>query len=217
MNKMRTLFKYLLLTLLFIQPLCAQTYDEIQTIRRRRLKVINIHNLGIGIEAGGCTNYFVAPKVYYRFGSSRNLINVDAGFRYMLYNPVRILNRDFVSSQYFTPFIASNINYVRWVSGSAYVGAELLCSIPTNSSYYQISSSRYLRDKSIGKYHTNISGRVGFRLKQWDVSLFASYSFAPSFNQKYIFETPSFNYYNVRSQLYSRYNFGLSLSYIIQF
>ena len=214
---MKSLFKYLLLTILLIQPLCAQTPAEVQTIRNKRLRTIHVHNLSVGIDAGGCDNYFIAPKVYYRLGSQRNLFNADAGFRYLFYNPVMVSDSDYVSSQYVAPFIAANINFARWDSGAAYLGAEFTYNISTTASYHSISSSLYQRDNNIGKHYTNLLGRVGVRIERWDISLFASYGLAPNFNQKYIFESTLFNYDSVRSQLYSRYNFGLSLSYIIPF
>ena len=199
-------------------PLLAssQTHDkQAQALRDKRYSMIHVHHVGIGAGADILTNLRVSARVYYGFGSFRNLANVDAGIKYTYTYPVLHTPDDKVAGHYISPFVGATLNCVRWSEGSLYIGAEAAYNFGVAGDHFIVATSMVEHDRQAVSQHCSAQGKIGVRLENWDIGVHFEYDLAPAYNQKYIFETPAYDYYSMHSSLFERYRVGLTAAYLI--
>ncbi len=201
---------------LLAQPIFAQTPKEIVRLRRQRLSRVYMQHVGVGLDGRAYNNLHIGPKLFYGIGSHRNLFNVDVGCKYTFTNPISMHRNAVVAGQYVGTFVSGHINVVRWRTGCVYLGAEMAYHFDVRASYKE-APGQVLADNNIGKSHATASGVAGVRLNRWDVGLYLNYNMAPMVNQKYVFESPKFDYDQVYAQTHERYSVGISLSYLISY
>ena len=209
--------RQLLILLLFIPlPAFSQTHDkQAQAMRDKRYSMIHVHHVGIGAGAAMLTNLRASARVYYGFGSYRNLANVDAGVKYTYCYPLLHTDGEKVAGHYVSPFVAATLNCVRWERGSMYIGGEAAYNFGVAADHYIPATSMVEHDRQAVAHHCSVQGKIGVRLEHWDIGVHFEYDLAPAYNQKYIFETPAYDYYSMHSSLFERYRVGLNAAYLI--
>lgn len=207
------------LSILLLLMTCGLSYanSRCADLRQKRLGKIEFHHIGLGFETGFNKNSTMSPFLFYGIGSKRNLFNADIGIKYRFYNPFYQNNKNIVSASYFNPFLTLACNFLRFKALSVYSGMELSCNFTMGARYYSSNSQIVSRDINIGNNHMSVMGKAGVRFDKWDVKLFYSYNLAPSFNQKYIFESASYDYDMLRELLFNRTYLGFSVSYLLPF
>lgn len=178
--------------------LFAQTAEEKARIKRQRLRMIDLFHIGVGLDAHFNRNLFFSPKVSFGIGSFRNIINADVGVKYMVGGSVNDNNDESIMVHQIPIFASVQCNLTSWKDNSLFVGAEIAYHIPLNE---------------LGQSH--FSGRIksGLRLGRWDAYLFYEYDLAPMMNQKYVYESPYYNYDALHDTLFERMRYGISISY----
>lgn len=209
----------IVLSILLLMMTCRLSYanSDCADLRQKRLGKIEFHHVGLGFETGYNKNITISPFFFYGIGSKRNLFNADIGVKYKLCNPLFHQKRNILSASYFNPYLSVVCNFLRFKALSVYSGAELSCNFTMGGRYCSSNSPILIRDINIGNNHITVMGKAGLRFDKWDMKLFYSYNLAPSFNQKYIFESASYDYDTVRDLLFNRTCFGFSVSYLLPF
>lgn len=207
--------KLVILLLLFVCPVIAQTEDEKAVIMYERLRMIDFYHVNVGVEVDVHNNLFMGPTISYGVGTYRNLLNLDFGIKYMLVNPIGRSEEERISIHYLPVCAATNVNLIRWHQGSVYVGGEISYSFVTTANHRKPFSEVVEYDRYVGNNHASVSAKLGVRLSRMDINIHYCYDLSPAINQKYIFETAKFDYDYLKSNLYERYRIGLSVSYLI--
>lgn len=207
--------KLVILLLLLVCPVIAQTENEKAVIRHERLRMIDFHHVNVGVEVNAHNNQLMGPAISYGVGTFRNLLNLDLGIKYIMVNPIGRNGEERISVHYLPVWVATNVNVMRWHWGSVYVGGEISYSIVATANHRKPFSEVIEYDRCIGNNHTSLSGKLGVRLSRMDINIHYCYDLSPTMNQKYIFETAKFDYDYLKANLYERYRIGLSVSYLI--
>lgn len=203
-----------LLFLIFMATaLFAQTAEEKERIKRQRLRTIDLYHLSVGMDSHFNRNAFFSPKVSVGMGSFRNRVNADIGVRYTIGGSVFFDYEESILLHQLPIFVSVQFNFVSWRTNCAYLGTEIAYHIPITASHHILSTGTVITDNKIG--HAHGSGRIkaGIRINRWDASLFYEYDFAPMMNQKYVYETPGYDYDILRDALFERSRGGFSISY----
>lgn len=185
----------------------AQSKLEREKILDRRLDKIEYYHVGIGTDAAINRNYQLCPKVFIGIGSNRNLFNADAGLKLSLSNVFETGDGEYIRHSSIPVYIAGSINAVRWKQKSLYAGAELSCHIALGSN----------KAASIANNHFACQGKFGFRNTDWDFSVYYEYDLSPAIDQKYIYESPAYDYFKVYNSIFERWRIGVSASYYFRF
>lgn len=114
--------KLVILLLLFVCPVIAQTENEKAVIRHERLRMIDFYHVNVGVEVDAHNNQFMGPAISYGVGTYRNLLNLDFGIKYIMVNPIGRNGEERISVHYLPVWAATNVNLLRWHQGSVYVG-----------------------------------------------------------------------------------------------
>ena len=215
MNMIKQLCALLLLTAFL--PAVAQTPQEKDALRQKRFSKIEYYHVGAGIEAGFNKNLLVGPKVYAGIGSYRNLLCVDAGLKLLWLNPAGSADKERVSMWQLPVFAAVSANLLRWQKNALYVGGELDYHLILSATHHLPVNNATVSDKDLGSKYASASLRLGLRMDRWDVSLFCERDLAPAFEQKYVYETPAYDYDALHDAIFERMRFGVSLSYTFPF
>ena len=195
----------------------GQTDWEHLQIRQKRYRNIHLHHIGIGGDVTAYRNIHLSPRIYYGYGSYRNLFNVDVGVFYRFSCSLSPQNADRVLCQYVAPFVSTAINAYRWNTGSLYIGCEAAYNFAVAADYYSRSDKKLMQDIYLGRDFCSIKPKFGVRFDKWEININCEYDLAPSLNQKYIFESVRYDYEQVRTSLFERYRFGISAAYLIPF
>lgn len=185
----------------------AQSKFERDRILDRRLDKIEFYHFGVGMDAAMNRNYQICPKLFIGIGSNRNLFNADAGLKLSLSNVFGTRNGECIRHYSMPIFIAGSINAVRWKQKSLYMGAEMDCNVALGSD----------RTPSIAKNHFSCQGKLGFRNKEWDFYVYYEYDLSPAIDQKYVYESPAYDYFKVHDSIFERWRIGISASYNFRF
>lgn len=184
---------------------------------KHRLERIDFYHLGIGADAAVKNNYEFGPKVFIGIGSTHNLVNADFGLKLMLANPWRNYGSEYCRWFSLPIFVSGSINALRWKRNSIYVGAEIAYKIGMGSGYHTLDSS-YDRDtKNIATNHFSCQGKLGYRSEYWGLALYYEYDLAPALDQKYVYESPSYNYPTIHDSVFERWRVGVSVEYNFRF
>lgn len=204
----------LLLLLLFVTTaLFSQTAEEKERIKRQRLRTIDLYHVSVGMDAQFNQNVYFSPKLSLGMGSFRNRVNADLGVKYMVGSSLFFEYDEFILIQQLPVFASVQCNLVSWEGNCVYIGAELAYHIPITASHHITSTGTIHTDNNLGLAH--FSGRIkaGTRIDRWEGYLFYEYDFAPMMNQKYVYESPEYDYDILRGALFERTRYGISLSY----
>ena len=214
--KSRPLLTVLLL-LAGVLSAMAQTPTDGQksAVRQRRFGKIELRHLGVGLDAAANHNYYAGPKVYVGLGSHRNLLNVDAGFKYQFWNPVGSGGKERLSLQQLPVFASLKLNVARWTTGNLYLGGEADYCLAMSAKHHLPDGAGSASDKASGQDHAAVRGLLGLKLDRLDVGLFYEYDLAPAMNQKYVYESADYNYRQLYDALFERWRVGVAVSYHI--
>ena len=194
----------------------ARTQIDRNRILDERLNRIDFYHIGVGVDVAAKQNYMLAPKVYAGIGSNRNLINADFGIKVALSNPFGYAGKEHIRCCAIPLFVSGSLNAVRWRQNSAYVGAEISYSLPVSSSHFGGGISGTARH-TLASAHFSWQGKVGIKCRCWDFSVFYENDLSPAINQKYVYESPSFDYFTLRESIFERWRLGISISYSFRF
>ena len=206
----------LVLIILSLQSLHAQTTVDVENIKTRRFKRIGLQHCGVGVESSANKNLHATLKSFYSIGSHKNLINTYVGCKYTFSTPFFINNADAIYGQHIGAFADLHFNIIRGQNWCTYIASEMVYNFAIISSYENRTTGRVIKDSNIAKDYSRLNGKIGVRFKHWDVSIQYGYNLSPAINQKYVFESWEFDYDSVLGLLYERHFVGLSLSYHIQ-
>lgn len=206
----------LVLIILSLQSLHAQSTVNVEELKNRRFKSIGLQHCGAGFESDANKNMHAALKLFYNIGSHKNLINTYAGCKYTFSTPFFINSRDAVYGQHIGAFAEVHLNIIRRQEWCTYIGTEIVYDFAIKSSYINRATGILIKDNSIAKDYSRIKGKIGIRFKHWDVSIHYGYNMSPFIDQKYVFESKEFDYDSVYALLYERHFVGFSLSYLIK-
>lgn len=195
----------------------AQLKLERDKVLDKRLDKIEFYHVGVGMDAAMNENYQLCPKVFVGIGSNRNLFNADLGLKLTLSNIFGKSGGEYIRQYAMPIFVAGSINAVRWKQKSIYVGAEIDYSIALGSSHTIANHQTETDTKSIAKSHFACQGKMGFRNKDWDFSVYYEYDLSPSIDQKYVYESPAYNYLEVYDSIFERWRIGISATYNFRF
>jgi len=195
----------------------GQNQKEQQVVRQKRIAMIHAHHIGMGVDANMYRNVHLAPRIFYGFGSYRNIFSFDVGAQYTFSHPLSVTNDEKVTAHYIAPFVAANIHFVKWNSGCAYAGAEFAYHFAISGDHYSPSSPIIVRDIHIGNHHSTIRAKAGVRFENWDLNAHFEYDLAPALNQKYIFESINYDYPSLKYALFERWRIGVAIAYLIPF
>ena len=121
-----------------------------------------------------------------------------------------------VAGHYMAPFAAADVNFGQWSNGSGFAGAEIAYNIPVMGEHYTVSGYKF-QDTELVKGHCSIRLRAGVRLEKWVFNVHYEYDLAPSFNQKYVYESAQYDFVTLRPSLYERHRVGISVAYLFTF
>lgn len=197
-----------------LMPVCAFAQGEIQEWQPDRGKKMmlftkaNLVNIGLGAECEGFYNYGAGARLEWRAGSERQLINAIAGWEIIWHNHIHKEKPNIIYVQN-SPYFAFRINYARMAPGSLYLEGGMSYNINAGEKYR--IADRETSDKLLARNHFSTSMRMGYVTDRYDISVFARYDLKPTFNQKYIYETGSFDYYAMKKALNERWSIGLCM------
>lgn len=213
------LIVYYIITLFCCLPLTliAQSKFEREKILNRRLDKIEYYHIGVGMDAAMNKNYQFSPKVFVGIGSSRNLFNVDMGLKLTFSNVFGESDDEYIRHYAMPIFVAGSINAVRWKQKNLYVGAEISYNVALGSRHIVFNQLLETDIASIAKNHFAWQGKLGFRNKDWDISAYYEYDLSPAIDQKYVYESPAYDYFNVYGSIFERWRIGVSATYNFRF
>ena len=215
---MRRIFAlYALLFVLGRSISYSQTGTDRERILNRRLEKIGFYHLGLGIDVAGYKNYMFAPKVQFGIGSVRHLYNVDFGLKFAINNPYKSPKKEYIRFYTMPLFLSGNLSIIRWKQNNAYVGAEISYNIALGSSHHVNDVTAESDSYSIAKNHLSWQGKLGFRNRNWDFCCFYEYDLSPALNQKYVYESLSYNYFEVYDSIFERWRIGFGVIYNFRF
>ena len=207
---------YFLILIILILPksIFAQSSEDMELIKLKRLNRIDFYHVAFGAEADMYKNFTFAPEIFAGIGSYHNLLTFDIGMKYRCYSTRRIADEK-LSLQYFSPFASVDLNLFRWLSGCGFVGTEFMYSIVSSAKYKHISNKIVHTDNNLAKNH--LSGRIklGLKTNKLNIHGYFGYHLSPPINQKYIFESIAYEYDRLSPVLFERVGAGLSVSYYI--
>lgn len=209
--------KILIILLMISQSVVAQSSKDVRRLRTKRLRMIEIHHIGMGLDFDSNDNHYLSPYVYYGIGSYRNIINMDVGFRYKVSNPFKLSQDESISVKNLSSFFSVDFNIIRWNLGSAYVGAEVSYCLPITANHRLSASDIVVYDKNIGRNHWHTRVVLGAKFSKWDINVHYDCNLAPMIDQKYIYESLDYDYDKLVGNLYERYRLGVEISYLIPF
>lgn len=195
----------------------AQSKSERDKVLDRRLDKIEYYHVGVGMDAAMNRNYQLCPKVFMGIGSNRNLFNIDAGLKLSLSNVFGTRDEEYISYYFLPIFVAGSMNAVRWKQNSLYVGAEIAYNIALGSKHQATKQLSNVDATSVAKNHFACQGKLGFRNKDWDFSMYYEYDLSPAIDQKYVYESPAYYYFKVYNSIFERWRIGVSASYNFRF
>ena len=179
---------------------------------------IDRYHAGVALTVEANHNLYLGPQAFIGFGSTRSLLCADVGVKYLFGTAFNTKHDSHVSLQQFAIYAAADFNAVHWSSGSAYIGVSADWRFATGSKYYDYDVSSALHDRDIAQSHMSLQSRMGVRWgERWKAELSYTYDLAVAFNQKYVFESPLFNYVALHDYLYERSRLGITLYYIFPF
>lgn len=195
----------------------AQSKLERDEILDRRLDKIEYYHVGVGMDAAMNKNYQLCPKVFMGIGSNRNLFNADAGLKLSLSNLFGKSSDEYISYYFLPIFVAGSMNAVRWRQKSLYIGAEIVYNIALGSNPASTNQQSDADAASVTKNHFACQGKLGLRNKDWDFSVYYEYDLSPAIDQKYVYESPAYDYFKVYDSIFERWRIGVSATYKFRF
>lgn len=207
---------YILLLLLISVSVFSETDKELQHTRQKRFQWIHVHHLGLGIETNMYENFHISPRIFYSFGSFRNIVNVDGGIKYIYAHPMMHIEEEKIAGHYISPFVGATINFGRWNNGCIYAGGEVAYNFAISGDHY-FASGMMTRDNHICNQHCSVRVKLGLKFEEWEFNIHYEYDFSPAWNQKYIFESADYDYDLLRPTLFERYRFGIHIAYLLPF
>ena len=212
---MRVVCLLIVFYLLVASPAVAQNQQKKASLRQERFKKVDYYHAGVGIEAGLNENWYVGPRLFVGIGSYRNFLNADVGIGYQFYNLLCSSEKERMMLYQLPLFANMRLNVVRWSSGCVYIGGEAMYSLAVRGLHVVPHADVAEADNQLGKNHAMAAGMLGIRFNHWDFSLRYVYDISPAFNQKYVFESSSYDYDNLHASLFERSRFVLNISYLI--
>lgn len=215
MNAPKRFHIVVLFMFIALSPISSQTTKEKDELRQQRFSQIDYYHTGIGVDAAFNHNVIVGPKVYVGIGSFRNLINADLGIKLLWTNPFISSSKENITQRQLPIFLSVSCNVLRWKSGSAYFGAEMDYHLSLYANHQLPKKSGTISDNNLMHSHASASIRLGVYLGQWNIGAFYDYYLAPSYNQKYVYESPAYDYDALHDALFERTHLGISVAYIL--
>lgn len=206
-----------ILSILISCPSYAQSQKERRRIMDNRLDKIEFYHLGIGLDVSGNENYILSPKIYVGIGSNRNLYNLDLGLKLSCSNIKRSTPKEYISSYYLPFFLSGNLNFIRWEKKCIYAGAEISYNIALGSRHHVNRIIADTDQRSIADNHPAWQGKLGFRNKYWDFTIYYENDLSPALNQKFVYESISYDYLQLYNSIFERSRLGISVSYNFRF
>lgn len=182
-----------------------------------RLNKIQYYHVGVGMDIAGNQNYMIVPKVFVGIGSNRTLYNFDFGLKLKCSNIIRFTDSEYISNYNMPFFLAGSLNVIRWKKNCLYVGAEGAYNIALSSSH-SINNKRIdTETHNISRSYFSLQGRIGFRYRNIDFSVYYENDLSPSLEQKYVYESTEYDYFKLHDSIFERCRIGLSVTYNFRF
>lgn len=195
-------------------PTSVEAQLDTTRIISKRLDMVDVVQLGTGVDVIGGQNCHINPKLYIQYGSSHSFINVQGGMKLSFANLITSGDKDRLLSVSMPLYVAINFGALRWRFNQLYVGAEADYTIPLYARYSNPKQNiTYSNVKALQSY-PSVGGRIGLRISHCDMMFICMYDIRPAYNQKYIFESDAYDYYSLKTSIFERITFGISMSYI---
>ena len=214
MTRSRQCLLALLLLLMPLLPVAAQTPQEKTALRTQRFSKIDFYHVGAGVDLGVNENLMVAPKIYVGVGSYRKVLCADVGMKLLRLNPTGPADKERVSMWQLPVFVTVSANVLRWQQNAIYFGGELDYHLKLGAGHHLAEGDVTVSDDKLACNHASAGLRLGLRLNRWDVSLFCERDLAPAIDQKRIYESPDYDYDALHDAIFERLRFGVTLSYL---
>ena len=195
----------------------AETDKAVLQSRHKRYSSIHAHHIGVAIETDLLENARISPRLFYSYGSFRNLFTIDAGLKYIYSHPMCHVTDEKVTGHYLAPFAAIDFHFLHWEEGCMFAGGEVAYNCRVTGEHYLPASDLIVGDKNICNHHCSLRAKVGVRLEKWVFNVHYEYDLAPSYNQKYIYESAAYDFATLRPSLYERHRVGVSIAYLFTF
>lgn len=192
-------------------PLFSQIREDNARIKKERLNKIEFFHYAVDFETSFKENVYLSPGIMLGVGSFRNLINANIGLRYMFGNPFLGSKDESLVVHQVPLFLSVQCNVYSWKTSCVNIGAEIDYCMPITV-FHHIGDNKKA-DKNVNNGHFSIRGTVGMRFDRFGIGAFYEYDLAPIMNQKYVYESPEYDYDKLHDSLFERTRFGVSLIY----
>lgn len=196
---------------------CAQTPEECRRALKKRLDKIDYYHVGVGLDIAANCNYQLAPKMYVGIGSERNLFNINLGLKAAIVNPARASRTEYIRYYALPLFAEASANVFRWKGGSAYIGGGVSYVAALGADHHVGNGLTTHESYAIVNDRFSWHGSLGLRIRSWDVSGYYEYDLSPAFDQKYVYESFDYDYYELYNSIFERWRVGVSLVYNFRF
>ena len=194
----------------------AHKEGERESIIKQRFSNIEFYHFDIGITTELNKNVFAGPYIGVGMGTFRNFLNARFSLGYLLGNPFHSSDKDDITSHRLYVDATVNVNLLRWQSGTFYIGGGISWNTPISNRYYDHVTDKVSTDNDIGKNHATLSGHIGVTFaERWSLQAGYVYDMSPGFNQRYVFESPNYDYHALHDRLFERGRICIGLNYQI--
>lgn len=191
--------------LVLIPALLFPTGAAARNPKQERLRKIDWHSVKAGLEASWNQNYGCGVWASYGLGSFRNILWADAGLKIDYLTTPLAIGDDALQLWSMPLFVRANANLVRWDGGSYYIGLEGYLSIPVSA----------VDDIRVSRVHPSLRGYMGFLLGKASMDVYLEFDTVPQFDQKFIYETDTYDYNALRPYIFERARAGIRIGYTI--
>lgn len=188
--------------------------QERHRLRKQRQMTIELLHVGLGVEAAFWNDWQTGLKAYFGVGSARHIGSVDIGFKYLVSGPLSSVQQEHITLQQLPFFLSAELHAIRWEDGCMYLGGEAAYHLDAAAIHRIPAQGIRESDKKLLHHHASVSGKLGFKHRNWDVHVFYTYDLMPKLNQRYVYESAAYDYEALRGSLFERMRVGVSLGYV---
>lgn len=202
-----------ILLIFTILSYAGEVSDEADREVERRLNNASLYHLAIGAGFEVSPHMSTSAGVTFRYGATRQLMNYFSGINFGR----RILSESSPQIVFSQFSMEGGVieNLFRTPMLSVYLSESILFNAPFSSKY--IMNDIIISDKRTLKCNFTSKLGAGLAFNNLNFSIYVKYDMNPTYNQKYIYENPEFDYYGLRNQIDNRLSYGISILYYINF
>lgn len=188
-------------------------YAKIDRLKEQRVHMINLCHIGAGVDFDMKDKGSWGPVFTFRFGHDHELFNYALNLSYSSNYKFNNGPNPMIYSNWFSFGVSLRENLWNYHGLTLSLSEGILYNMPF-SAEYEIGGDLY-RDLSLVKNHLSASVKLSVVIRRMEFGLFYSGSISPMHDQKYIYESYTYDYNACRDQINSRSTIGLSIMYHI--